>query len=94
MFADLVGQRGFRNSQRPCAGGNAAFVARQFSGNQAAFKAINGLSPEVMKTRKDFEKLTPIFPTEKFVLETEATNITARIIDLVSPTPSSPRWPI
>lgn len=48
-------------------------------------EAINGLSPEVMKTRKDFEKLTPIFPTEKFVLETEATNITARIIDLVSP---------
>ena len=48
-------------------------------------EAINGLSPEVMKTRKDFEKLTPIFPTEKFVLETEATNITARIIDLISP---------
>ncbi len=48
-------------------------------------EAINGLSPEVMKTRKEFEKLTPIFPTEKFVLETEPTNITARIIDLVSP---------
>ena len=48
-------------------------------------EAINGLSPEEMRTRKDFEKLTPIFPTEKFVLETEPTNITARIIDLVSP---------
>jgi transcription termination factor Rho len=48
-------------------------------------EAINGLSPEVMKQRKEFEKLTPIFPTEKFVLETEPTNITARIIDLVSP---------
>ncbi|MBW3636085.1 MAG: transcription termination factor Rho [Armatimonadetes bacterium] len=48
-------------------------------------ESINGLSPEVMKTRKEFEKLTPIFPTEKFVLETEATNITARIIDLISP---------
>ncbi len=48
-------------------------------------ESINGLSTEAMKTRKDFEKLTPIFPTEKFVLETEATNITARIIDLVSP---------
>ncbi len=48
-------------------------------------ESINGLSPEVMKTRKDFEKLTPIFPTEKFVLETEPTNITARIIDLISP---------
>ncbi len=48
-------------------------------------ESINGLSPEEMKTRKDFEKLTPIFPTEKFVLETEATNITARIIDLISP---------
>ncbi len=48
-------------------------------------EAINGLSPETMRSRRDFEKLTPIFPTEKFQLETDQSNITARIIDLVSP---------
>jgi transcription termination factor Rho len=38
-----------------------------------------------MKSRKDFEKLTPIFPNEKFHLETTQENLTARIIDLVTP---------
>lgn len=48
-------------------------------------ESINGLSPEELRSRKDFEKLTPIFPDERFKLETEQTNITARLIDLVSP---------
>jgi transcription termination factor Rho len=48
-------------------------------------EAINGASPEEMKTRKEFEKLTAIFPDEKWKLETAQENITARIIDLVSP---------
>jgi transcription termination factor Rho len=48
-------------------------------------EAINGQTPESMKQRKDFEKLTPIFPDERWRLETTQENITARIIDLVSP---------
>jgi transcription termination factor Rho len=48
-------------------------------------EAVNGLPVEVIRYRRDFEKLTPIFPTERYVLETGPSNITARIIDLVSP---------
>ena len=48
-------------------------------------EAINGETPEAMRSRKEFEKLTPIFPTEKFNLETEQDNIAARIIDMVTP---------
>lgn len=48
-------------------------------------EACNGEAPDVSKSRKEFEKLTPIFPNEKFKLETTQENITARIIDLVSP---------
>jgi len=48
-------------------------------------ESINGLSPDELRTRKDFEKLTPIFPDERYNLETDQSNITARIIDLVSP---------
>jgi len=48
-------------------------------------EATNGEAPDISKTRKEFEKLTPIFPDEKFKLETTQDNITARIIDLVSP---------
>ena len=47
--------------------------------------ACNGEAPDVTKARKEFEKLTPIFPDEKFELETTQENTTARIIDLVSP---------
>ena len=48
-------------------------------------ETINGLSIEESRGRLNFEKLTPIFPTERFPLETEPGNITARIIDLISP---------
>ena len=48
-------------------------------------ETINGLSIEESRGRLNFEKLTPIFPTERFPLETGADNITARIIDLISP---------
>jgi len=48
-------------------------------------EAINGASIEAMKSRKEFEKLTPIFPDDKFLLETTQENITARIIDLMTP---------
>ncbi|MEO6906334.1 MAG: transcription termination factor Rho [Abditibacteriaceae bacterium] len=48
-------------------------------------EAISGEPTESMRHRPEFEKLTPIFPLEKFQLETTQSNITARIIDLVSP---------
>ncbi len=48
-------------------------------------EATNGEAPDISRTRKEFEKLTPIFPNEKFKLETTQENITARIIDLVTP---------
>lgn len=48
---------------------------------------INGRSPEEAKGRPRFDKLTPLFPDERLVLETkdEPLNMTTRIIDLVAP---------
>jgi transcription termination factor Rho len=48
-------------------------------------EATNGEPPDITKSRKEFEKLTPIFPDDKFALETTQENITARVIDMVSP---------
>jgi transcription termination factor Rho len=48
-------------------------------------EAVNGLDPEAAKTRPNFEKLTPIFPNVRFNLETEPTNITTRLLDLIAP---------
>ncbi|MFD1891344.1 transcription termination factor Rho [Luteococcus peritonei] len=46
---------------------------------------INGADPEQAKNRPDFNKLTPLYPQERLRLETGASNMTGRIIDLVSP---------
>ena len=46
---------------------------------------INGLQPDQTKTRVEFGKLTPLYPQERLRLETETSNLTTRVIDLVAP---------
>ena len=48
---------------------------------------VNGDEPEKARARRRFEELTPLFPDQKLRLEQpgDATNMTARIIDLISP---------
>jgi transcription termination factor Rho len=46
---------------------------------------VNGLDPELSLQRPEFSKLVPLYPQERLRLETDPTNITTRIIDLVSP---------
>lgn len=48
-------------------------------------EAVNGLDPEVARKRVNFDDLTPIYPNERIVLETDARNISARFIDLIAP---------
>ncbi|MDP9352259.1 MAG: transcription termination factor Rho [Chloroflexota bacterium] len=48
-------------------------------------EAVNGVDPEVAKQRPHFDKLTPIFPNEQLLLETEPKRIETRLIDLVAP---------
>jgi len=48
-------------------------------------EAANGMDPEAAKRRPHFDNLTPIFPRERFVMETEGANITGRLIDLIAP---------
>jgi transcription termination factor Rho len=48
---------------------------------------VNGADPEQARKRRRFEDLTPLFPDEKLSLESreDPGNMTARIIDLISP---------
>ena len=46
---------------------------------------INGMTPDRARQRVDFTKLTPLYPDERLRLETSATSISPRVIDLVSP---------
>ena len=47
--------------------------------------AVNGLDPEVAKQRPRFEKLTPIFPDQRFNLETGRRPLATRMINLLAP---------
>lgn len=46
---------------------------------------INNQSPEKSKERILFENLTPVFPTERLVMETAKDHLTTRVIDLAAP---------
>jgi len=48
-------------------------------------KEVNGQPPENMIKRPSFDKLTPIYPDQRFRLETNRTELSTRIIDLIAP---------
>jgi transcription termination factor Rho len=47
--------------------------------------SINGVDPEAARSRLEFTKLTPLYPQQRLRLETDPTNMTTRVIDLVAP---------
>lgn len=48
-------------------------------------ESINATPPDVAKERILFENLTPLYPENRLVMETEANNYSTRVIDLVAP---------
>jgi transcription termination factor Rho len=48
-------------------------------------EAVNGLDPEGAKDRPHFEDLTPIFPEERFNLETNPRILSTRMLNLIAP---------
>jgi len=49
-------------------------------------EAVNGMDPDQARQRRDFEELTPHYPTERLMMETSSPmGIPARFIDLIAP---------
>ena len=48
-------------------------------------QAVNGENPERAVGRRPFEKLTPIYPTQRLALETGPGDLSTRIMDIISP---------
>ncbi|MCX5715649.1 MAG: transcription termination factor Rho [Candidatus Omnitrophica bacterium] len=48
-------------------------------------EAVNFENPEEAKEKVLFDNLTPIYPNERYLLETTAGEISTRVIDLISP---------
>jgi transcription termination factor Rho len=48
-------------------------------------EAVNHENPEESKVKVNFDNLTPIYPNQRFVLETTAKEVSTRIMDLLTP---------
>ncbi|OGX28809.1 MAG: transcription termination factor Rho [Omnitrophica WOR_2 bacterium RIFCSPHIGHO2_02_FULL_67_20] len=48
-------------------------------------EAVNGENPEESKVKANFDNLTPIYPNQRFVLETGQKEVSTRIMDLLTP---------
>jgi len=48
-------------------------------------ETVNGMDPEQAKLRPRFERLTPIFPTRRLIIETDRHSLTTRLLSLIAP---------
>ncbi|HPH96370.1 MAG TPA: transcription termination factor Rho [Anaerolineaceae bacterium] len=48
-------------------------------------ESVNGVPVEDLRTRPQFESLTPIFPDKRFDLETDRNTLSTRVINLIAP---------
>jgi len=48
-------------------------------------EAVNGIEPENLRKRPVFDRLTPFHPTERFNLEYDPSDLSTRVVSLVSP---------
>ena len=48
-------------------------------------EAIDGQDPEKSKQKTHFDNLTPLFPEERLILETEPDELSTRVVDLICP---------
>jgi transcription termination factor Rho len=48
-------------------------------------ESINGMNPDQARLRPRFETLTPIFPNQRFDLETDSRGLATRLINLITP---------
>ncbi len=48
-------------------------------------KSVNGVEPEKIRERPFFDNLTPLYPNERFILETTRDEYSTRVIDLLAP---------
>ncbi len=48
-------------------------------------ESINGENPENLQRRPVFENLTPVFPDQRFDLETDRATLSTRVINLIAP---------
>jgi transcription termination factor Rho len=51
----------------------------------ARVDTVNGLAPDLLRGRKTFDQLTPLYPEGRLRVEMGGSDVTGRVIDLMSP---------
>ena len=51
----------------------------------ARIDSVNGLSPDQIRGRKTFDQLTPLYPEGRLSVERPGSDVTGRVIDLMTP---------
>ncbi len=46
---------------------------------------VAGIDPDLAKEKTHFDNLTPLFPNKRFLLETDASELSTRVVDIVCP---------
>lgn len=78
--------RRFNLKTGDCVSGNIRLAKENEKFNALLYvKSVNGDNPEKASKRPNFEDLTPIYPTERLTLETTKSEVSTRLIDLMSP---------
>ncbi|HEX9426578.1 MAG TPA: transcription termination factor Rho [Candidatus Polarisedimenticolia bacterium] len=80
MAAPAGGGPNARGGHRAHGGGRGGGSARLVE-----MRTVNGLSPQEFAMRRPFSQLTSIDPFERIKLETEPTELSMRVIDLLAP---------
>ena len=60
-------------------------TSRQRFNALVSVEAVNGQSVEEAASRREFSKLTPLYPQERLRLETTSKKLSTRVVDLVAP---------
>ena len=48
-------------------------------------KSVNGIEPNKIVKRPYFDNLTPIYPNQRYILESDSKDTATRMIDLIAP---------
>ena len=75
---------GLRNGDMVAGQGRPARVGEKYF-SLLRIEAVNGINPELAKSRPSFGSLTPTFPNKLINLETTSDNLSARLLNLIAP---------
>lgn len=81
----------FKLKEGDCISGKCKRSSLDELAGLASINSVNGVSPEMLSERLNFESLTPVYPDKRLKIACNREDVTGRIIDLFAPLGSGQR---